>query len=109
MELSSPLTPKQRYWHEHLQRAKDFEGSLASYAKQYELDVKALYHYQSVLRQKGVFESSSKFTRITQTTSIERLNSETRCYRIVLRNGHQLEVPLGTLDFTTLLQSVNAL
>lgn len=107
--METTLTSKQRYWHDQLQQAQSFDGSLASYAKHHSLDVKALYHYQSVLRQKGVIESSAKFTRVTHTTAIDSLSTSSQCYRITLRNGHQLEVPTDSQDFTTLLHSVNAL
>ena len=73
METTLQLTEKQRYWLEHLERARNTD-SLAAYAKQQNLDVTTLYHYKKILRQKGLIESHSKFTRITQTSIIEQQN-----------------------------------
>ena len=109
MESTHPLTEKQRYWHEHLERARRSDDSLAAYAKEQNLDVKTLYHYQSVLRQKGVVQNEAKFTRLTQTSIIEQHNPLGDQICIQLRNGHRIAVPVNAIDLNTLLQAVNAL
>ncbi|BFM18903.1 hypothetical protein R50073_50860 (plasmid) [Maricurvus nonylphenolicus] len=109
MNSSHELTPKQRYWHEHLLQAKDFEGSLARYAKHHDLDVKALYHYQTILRQKGVIESVSKFTRVTQSMTIESMPSSSRYYRLAFANGHHLELPVESVELPALIDRVSTL
>ena len=43
MEPTHQLTEKQRYWYEHLERARRTDDSLAAYAKEQNLDVKTLY------------------------------------------------------------------
>ena len=72
MEAKQQLTEKQRYWHEHLERARGTDISLAAYAKEQNLDVKTLYHYRSVLHQECVVQSEVKFTCITKTSIIEQ-------------------------------------
>jgi hypothetical protein len=108
METTLQLTEKQRYWLEHLERARNTD-SLAAYAKQQNLDVTTLYHYKKILRQKGLIESHSKFTRITQTSIIEQQNFINDQVCIQLRNGHRIVVPANAIDLKTLLQTVNAL
>lgn len=109
MEHTQQLTEKQRYWHEHLERARRTDNSLAAYAKEQNLDVKTLYHYQSVLRQKGVAQSEAKFTRLTQTSIIEQQNYINDQICVQLRNGHRIVVPINAIDLKTLLQTVDAL
>jgi predicted HAD superfamily hydrolase len=109
MEPLSQLTDKQRFWYEHLERARRTDNSLAAYAKEQNLDVKTLYHYQSVLRQKGVVQSEAKFTRLTQTSIIEQHNPLSDQICIQLRNGHRIVMPVNAIDLNTLLQTVNAL
>jgi predicted HAD superfamily hydrolase len=109
MEPTQQLTEKQRYWHEHIERARDTDNSLAAYAKEQNLDVKTLYHYQSVLRQKGVIQSEAKFTRLTQTSIIEQQNPFSDQICIQLRNGHRIVIPINAIDLNTLLHTVNAL
>ena len=109
MEPISQLTEKQRYWHEHLERAKSADTSLAAYAREQNLDVKTLYHYQSVLRQKGFVHGESRFTRITNTSIVEQQHCISDEICIQLRNGHRIIVPVNAIDLNRLLQTVNAL
>jgi hypothetical protein len=109
MEPTQQLTEKQRYWYEHLERARRTDNSLAAYAKEQNLDVKTLYHYQSVLRRKGVVQSEVKFTRLTQTSVIKQQNPPNDQICIQLRNGHRIVMPINAIDLNTLLQTVNAL
>ena len=109
MQALNQLTEKQRYWYEHLERARRTDNSLAAYAKEQNLDVKTLYHYQSVLRQKGVVQSEVKFTRLTQTSIVEQQNPFSDQICIQLRNGHRIVMPVNAIDLNTLLQTVNAL
>ena len=109
MQALNHLTEKQRYWYEHLERARRTDNSLAAYAKEQNLDVKTLYHYQSVLRQKGVVQSEVKFTRLTQTSIIEQQNPFSDQICIQLRNGHRIVMLVNAIDLNTLLQTVNAL
>jgi hypothetical protein len=43
MEPIHQFTEKQRYWYEHLERARNTNNSLAAFAKEQHQDVKTLY------------------------------------------------------------------
>ncbi|MFQ5471232.1 MAG: hypothetical protein ACE5EH_13200, partial [Gammaproteobacteria bacterium] len=93
----SQLTDKQRFWYEHLERARASETSLAAYARAQDLQVKALYHYQSVLRQKGIVKTATRFTRVTHASIVEH-RSANDAVILYLRNGHRVELPVETVD-----------
>ena len=109
MKPEQSLTLKQRFWYDHIIRAREYDSSLAAYAKQENIDLKAMYNYQSMLRQKGVLSAETKFTRVTQTAIVEQKQSASEAVCVQLHNGHRIEVPIGSCDLGALLQMVNAL
>ena len=63
--MTKPLSPKQQFWKNHIEQALSEKMSLSSYAKHYDLDVKALYTYKSLLQKKGVLPApESGFAKI---------------------------------------------
>ena len=54
MNTDTPLTTKQAFWLEHLQAADRSSQSLSTYAQTHELNVKQLYYWSKVLRQRGL-------------------------------------------------------
>ncbi|MCG7883720.1 MAG: hypothetical protein AB2669_07240 [Candidatus Thiodiazotropha endolucinida] len=66
--MNTPLTPKQQYWHQHLQQADGFEGTLADYARSQGLKAQTLYQWRSVLRNREMTQVSTQtvFTEVSQ-------------------------------------------
>ena len=54
MSTDTPLTTKQAFWLEHLQAADHSGQRLSSYAQAHGLNVKQLYYWNKVLRQRGL-------------------------------------------------------
>jgi hypothetical protein len=54
MSAISLLTERQRFWHQHLQRAQEQQVPLTEYAQQHGLSASALYAAKGVLKSKGL-------------------------------------------------------
>jgi hypothetical protein len=54
MNTDTPLTTKRAFWLEHLQAADRSGQNLSTYAQAHGLNVKQLYYWNKVLRQRGL-------------------------------------------------------
>lgn len=59
MITGTKLTRKQAFWLEHIQAITGTEQSLSAYAQSHSLNVKQLYYWNKVLRQRGHLGSDS--------------------------------------------------
>ena len=87
---TKPLTEKQKYWHDHLQRCTDQGIGLADYARQHDLDVNRLYHWKSVLarRSSRVLEkTNTRSAPKTSDTFIRTVIQSSAMIRVVFPNG----------------------
>jgi hypothetical protein len=84
--MSTSLTSKQQYWHEHLQHADRTAGSLADYARLNDIPPQKLYRWRNVLKSRVMTEISTE-TRFTQVVT-------------PLSAGTSLTVRLGNAQLT---------
>jgi len=102
------LTEKQKYWKSHLEAAASFEGPLTDYAKLHGLDVKKLYVFKGVIREKLEGNSnSSSFVQVTTQQSVRREVYRDRGVGVLLPNGVKLSLP--SLDQPGLLERLSRL
>ena len=89
------LTQTQRYWKSHLDALADFDGSAADYARLHGVEVKKLYVYRTVLRERVALASlpnngaDGRFVRVSQTTTVGLSAS----VGVTLPNGVRLSLP----------------
>jgi transposase-like protein len=58
MKTAAALTEKRRFWQQHVQQARLHSGSLADYAKQYQLNANTLYYWVGKLEYKTPIKKS---------------------------------------------------
>jgi len=92
------LTDHQRHWLEHLRACEASGKSIATYAAEHGLDVKALYAGKKVLVKKGVLPRTrpSRFQRAQVKTTMTD-----KAWRIQLPNGLSVAFS-GAVDAGTL-------
>ena len=87
--MSQPLTDKQQYWSDQLQRAQDSGLSIVEYAKANDIPAQKLYQWRNTLKS-------------TKTT----VKQETRFTRVITGNtapsGLQIQLPGARLQFSEL-------
>ena len=54
--MKTTLSTKQQFWKDHIEQALSEKVSLTDYAKQHNLDLKALYNYKSILLKKARYQ-----------------------------------------------------
>jgi hypothetical protein len=98
MSNESSLTPRQRFWLEHLRRCTELGQPLSAYAAEHGLSLCALYEAKRCLRRRGLWPAaaSGRFVRVqlSPETTKAALNS---VYRISLPNRVVVEVAGGDL------------
>lgn len=109
MENTNKLTTKQQFWLDHITQAKDLGLSLSAYAKQQNINLKALYNYQTVFRKKGIVESESRFTQLAPIKPNQSMTQLSTIARVTLRNGIYIELPVNESGVEALLQKVSKL
>jgi len=58
------LTKKQHYWKQHLEAAASFDGSLADYAREHDLNPKKLYVVKNAMAKKEKPDASQAFAAV---------------------------------------------
>ena len=92
MSETRTLTPRQRYWCEHLQACTARGMSLAGYAAAEGLSLGALYEAKSRLRQRGLWPvSEARFVRVQGTPRQASSPATTTLCRVSLPNGVVVE------------------
>ena len=90
------LTEKQQFWLKHVKACRESEQSMREYARIHDLDPASFYSAKSVLRQKGIIESTaSGKPPLFQRARVAEARSLGRC-RMVLPTGVALEFDAGT-------------
>lgn len=95
MSALSSLTERQRFWHQHLQRAHDQQVPLTEYAQQHGLSASALYTAKGVLKSKGVLSDETAVAAVR--FSAVRVNGSTACGCTIRLPG--LQIDLSSLPF----------
>ena len=68
--MNNPLTPKQQYWSDQLQKAESSGLSLAAYAREHNIPLAKLYQWRSTLRQKqSPAPEELSFAQVVSTVS----------------------------------------
>lgn len=86
--LLEKLTRTEQFWYRHARQADQSEQSLIEYARAHELNVNAFYNYRSVLRGKGLLNSSSSGSFVKAKLQSEGPKHATL---ILLPNGIRIE------------------
>ena len=68
------LTKKQRYWKKHLEAAALFDGSLADYAREHDLNPKKLYVFKNAIAKKEQPGEEQAFAAVTITNDCNPVN-----------------------------------
>ena len=84
-----PITERQQYWLDHIRAAKDFDGSIADYARSEGLTPKVLYSWKGILARRGLLDrppadTNGGFVRVIAPTRPLGMS-------LVLPNGVRLE------------------
>ena len=87
------LTNKQRYWKKHLEAAALFDGSLADYAREHDLNPKKLYVFKNAIAKKEQPGEEQAFAAVTITNDCDPVNESYAS--ITLPNQVILEVPMS--------------
>jgi hypothetical protein len=107
---STHPTKTQRFWLDHIHKAKSKDQSLADYAKQHSLNLKAFYNYHSILRQKGLLTNTDK--NESSFVAIETVDSSSRpgkTLTVVFPNGIRIEISDGNRHLSDILNKVQSL
>jgi hypothetical protein len=107
---SSELTEKQRYWLNHIETARSRKQPLAQYAKEHQLELKALYNYQGLLKHKGILEAPAApaFVRVKPKSSVEIQS----ILQVHIQFGNQMQATIqapSTESLQQILQVVKTL
>jgi hypothetical protein len=89
MSRSSSLTPRLRYWREHLRACARRKQPLSQYAAEYGLAVGALYEAKSRLKRLGALPAPApalQFVRVRDAVMTEPASAPVLC-RVRLPNG----------------------
>ena len=98
MSKGSQLTPRQRFWVEHLRQCAKRGQSLSAYAAEHGLKVGSLYEAKSQLRRCGLCPTPSpQFVRVQPVRPAEAPPLPT-VYRVSLPNGVVVEAAGGELS-----------
>ena len=98
MSKGSSLTPRQKFWAEHLRQCAERGQSLAAYAAEHGLKVGGLYEAKSQVRRRGLWPAAaSRFVRVQPTRANEAPLLPT-VYRVSLPNGVVVETAGGELS-----------
>ena len=87
------LTKKQRYWKKHLEAAALFDGSLADYAREHDLNPKKLYVFKNAIAKKEQPGEEQAFAAVTITNDCDPVNDSYAS--ITLPNQVTLKVPMS--------------
>lgn len=93
--MAQALTRKQRFWRDHIQAAKRDQQTYADYARQHNLNLKALYYWSMTLRRKGLLEQPAPAfveLQVKRTSSVRSEASFITSARARLTNGVELEL-----------------
>ena len=97
MSKGSSLTPRQRFWIDHLRRCTERGQSLSAYAAEQDLKVSSLYEAKSRLRQHGLWPTPSmQFVRVQPARPAEI--PPPTVFRVSLPNGVVVEAAGGELS-----------
>ena len=96
MSNISSLTPRQRFWVEHLRQCAARGQTLSAYATEHGLNIGALYEAKSRLHQRGLWPAP-RFVRVQPTRAAAPAPVPT-VYRISLPNGVVVESAGGELS-----------
>ena len=95
--MKTTLSAKQQFWKDHIKQALSEKVSLTDYAKQHNLDLKALYNYKSILLKKGALpETASAFAKAKIVSKPEALMPMP--VHVRFPNGVVLELPNANAD-----------
>ena len=95
MSKGSPLTPRQRFWVEHLRRCAARGQSLSAYAAEQGLKVSSLYEAKAQLRRRGLWPAPTpQFVRVQAVRPAEATLVPTT-FRVSLPNGVVVEAAGG--------------
>lgn len=98
MSKGSSLTPRQRFWVEHLRQCAERGQSLSAYAAEQRLKVSSLYEAKSQLRRRGLWPvPAPQFVRVQPVRVGETLPLPT-VFRVSLPNGVVVEAAGGELS-----------
>ena len=99
MSSSSSLTPRQRFWIEHLRQCAERGLSLSAYAVEQGLKVSSLYEAKSQLRRRRGLSPvpAPQFVRV-QPVRIAEAFSPPPMFRVSLPNGVVVEASGGELS-----------
>ncbi len=106
--MKSKITLKQQYWLDHILAAKKSELSFADYAKQHQLNIKALYNWRKLLQKKGLLGTAehkeSAFLKVSSlpTNALSNRTSIT----VTLPNGVRIDIPSIISDLPQLIQTL---
>jgi len=87
------LTKKQRYWKKHLEAAALFDGSLADYAREHDLNPKKLYVFKNAIAKKEHPGEEQAFAAVKITNDCDPVNDSYAS--ITLPNQVTLKVPMS--------------
>lgn len=97
MSKGSSLTPRQRFWIDHLRRCTERGQSLSAYAAEQRLKVSGLYKAKSQLCRRGLWPvPAPQFVRVQPDRVAEALPPPT-VFRVSLPNGVVVEAAGGEL------------
>ena len=88
--LGAAVTPRQRFWREHLNACREQGLSLKAYARAHDLSVSALYTANSALKRRTL---STKRTAPAPKLVPVRLAPASSMVRVLLPNGLVVELP----------------
>jgi hypothetical protein len=108
-------TDKQRYWFNHITAAHSQNLSLAQYATQHNLSLKALYNWHWILKSKGLLgvpESNKPFVPVVrqrQPSMSELITHRYASVHLSFANDTQVELKIDSAELGTVLAMVKAL
>ena len=92
------LTPRQRFWVEHLRQCAERSQSLSAYAAEYGLKVGSLYEAKSQMRRRRLWPvPAPQFVRVQPVRPAEASPPPT-VFRVSLPNGVVVEATGGELS-----------
>jgi hypothetical protein len=119
MTMRKALSKIQQQWLDHNQAAEKSHLSLSAYAKQHQLNIKALYNYRNILREKGLIANSntrnstkpktSSFIQVRPRTISDPDIKSTSPVIIKLPNDIQLEISCSECEVTQLIERLIAI
>ena len=104
---SKPLTKIQQDWLNHIEQATKRKLSMAAYAKQNNLALKAFYNARSALIKKGILPPITNNPLIPVTVTSSTIPKATTSCRITLCNGVLIE--LADVDIASVLNCASQL